>query len=88
MGKWGRRKGLVRILPEVQDECGGERMKEWFAGTRWHPDDVLALRPEWTKQKAMEFLTDCEKHIRDRSIEFGWDAINALLVGWENERDD
>lgn len=54
-------------------------MRNWFAQTRWHPDDVLDLRPKWTKKKARKFLMDNEKSIRETMIEAGWIAIESLL---------
>ena len=45
----------------------------------WKPEDVLTLCPDWTYEQAAEWLADHRNQIQDRSIERGWEVIEALL---------
>jgi hypothetical protein len=50
-----------------------------FARVAWTAEDILTLRPEWTEEKADEWLAQNERHIQDRSVELGWEVIETLL---------
>lgn len=50
-----------------------------YASVRWLPEDVQALRPEWSLEQCAEWLDNNSRHIEDRLVELGWDVINDLL---------
>ena len=50
-----------------------------FARVVWTAEDILTLRPEWTEEKAEEWLAQNERCVQDRSIELGWEVIETLL---------
>ena len=52
---------------------------ETYAKVEWTADDILTLRPEWTKEQAEEFLEMNEKHIQNRLVELGWEVIESML---------
>lgn len=54
-------------------------MNNTYAKVEWTVDDVLTLRPEWTREKAEEFLDINEKHIQNRIVELGWEVIESML---------
>ena len=45
----------------------------------WTAEDILALRSDWSLDEREQWLQDNWGHIRDRSIELGWEVIEALL---------
>jgi hypothetical protein len=57
--------------------------RKWFARVEWTLYDILELCPLWTKETAILFLEDNEKHIRERMVEIGWHAIEHLIGEWE-----
>ena len=57
-----------------------------YAQVAWVVDDILELRPAWTRQQADEFLRANEKHFRDRITEVGWDVWAALMTYSESEK--
>ena len=54
-------------------------MKKFWATVEWSIDDILTLRPEWTREKAEEFLDINEKYIQDRLVELGWEVIETII---------
>lgn len=54
-------------------------MKKRWATVEWSIDDITNLRPEWTREKAEEFLDINEKIIQDKIEEMGRDFIETLL---------
>ena len=56
---------------------GAETFK--YATVKWTVDDILTLRPEWTKERAEEFLDINEKYIQARLVELGWEVIESML---------
>jgi hypothetical protein len=58
---------------------GRGKMREKFATVKWSIEDVLALRPEWTKKKASEFLKDIEDKLEEAMVEEGWNVISYAL---------
>lgn len=53
--------------------------QKFFAAVRWTVDDILTLRPNWSKEKAQEWLENNQSHIQNRLVELGWEVINTLL---------
>ena len=53
--------------------------KTKYAKMSWAVEDVLELRPNWTEEQAMEFLSNNQNRIRDRLIELGWEVIEDLI---------
>lgn len=45
----------------------------------WTPDDVQTLRSDWSLDECALALDKIDKHLVDRSIEFGWDVMDILL---------
>lgn len=45
----------------------------------WTAEDIKTLRPNWTDEQCEEALQGMEKHLCDRSVEFGWAVIEELL---------
>jgi len=58
-----------------------------FAELSWVVDDVLTLRPDWSRERAEEFLNSFEKCIRDRLSELGWKVIATFLGIFEEKKD-
>ena len=56
-----------------------------FAEVAWVIEDILSLRPEWSDEKAEEWLSSNEKYIQEIMIERGWEAIDCLLPAKKNE---
>jgi len=56
-----------------------------FAKVAWVIEDILSLRPEWSDEKAEEWLSSNEKYIQEIMVERGWEAIDGLLPAKENE---
>lgn len=50
-----------------------------YATVTWTAEDVLTLRPQWSKERAEEWLEANQKYVRDRLVELGWDVIETLL---------
>jgi len=50
-----------------------------FAMVSWSVDDILELRPTWTRDDALRFLAQHESHLRERLIEHGWSVIETLM---------
>ena len=54
-------------------------MRTKFARVVWSIDDVLGLRPNWTRIQAAEFLEEIERVLEERMVERGWAVIEDLL---------
>jgi len=52
-----------------------------FADLSWSADDVLELRPGWTRAQALVFLAEHETQLRDRLTEHGWFILDLLIGG-------
>jgi len=50
-----------------------------FARIAWTASDVKELRPNFTDQQCIEAIENCQKLLRDRSIEEGWIILGDLL---------
>jgi hypothetical protein len=50
-----------------------------FAKVSWTVNDILDLRPEWTREQAHQWLVCNNRHLQDRMIESGWEIIKSLL---------
>jgi hypothetical protein len=46
---------------------------------RWSWEDIKELRPAWSKEKCQKWLGENASRIVDRSVEEGWEIIEALL---------
>ena len=51
-----------------------------YADLVWTPEDVLSLRPNWSYEKANDWLAPHENAIRDRLCELGWVVMGALMI--------
>lgn len=74
--KSGGNGGMAALLMGGVKE---EPRKKKYAQIAWTAEDVLTLRPEWTKEQAEDFLCENERQIQDRTIEIGWEVLEALL---------
>lgn len=45
----------------------------------WDAEDVQTLSCALTDEEALDALQKVSKHLRDRSIEYGWEALEVLL---------
>ncbi len=54
-------------------------MREKFATVKWSINDVLALRPEWTRREASEVLESMEDQLEEAMVVRGWEVIHQLL---------
>jgi len=45
----------------------------------WCAEDILTLRPSWTKEQADDFLDENESYLCDGTITHGWAVIESLL---------
>ena len=45
----------------------------------WDAEDVQTLCMNMTDEQALEALQKVSKHLRDRSIEYGWEVLEMLL---------
>lgn len=45
----------------------------------WDAEDVQTLSMHMTDEQALEALQKVSKHLRDRSIEYGWEVLEMLL---------
>lgn len=61
------------VAEQMQSEEPG------YAEVVWKPEDVMKLRPTMTRDRAVEFLESNEGTLQDRTIEFGWQVIEAML---------
>ena len=55
-------------------------MPKKYAALAWTPGDVQTLRPDWSYEKAQQWLEDNEGYIRDRLCELGWEVMEALMI--------
>jgi hypothetical protein len=55
-----------------------------YALVGWSVDDVLSLRPDWSDDRADEFLRKYQRQIVDLMVERGWDAIETFLAEEEH----
>lgn len=46
----------------------------------WDAEDVQTLSMNMTDEQALEALQKVSKHLRDRSIEYGWEVLEMLLA--------
>ena len=46
----------------------------------WDAEDVQTLSMHMTDEQALEALQKVSKHLRDRSIEYGWEVLEMLLA--------
>jgi hypothetical protein len=56
-----------------------------FAEVAWAPDDVQSIRPDWSIEKCVDFLSKFEINIGDRITELGWDVLGTLAMVYETE---
>ena len=45
----------------------------------WVAEDVQTLKPEWTLEQCQAALNRVGKHLKDRSIELGYQVLEDLL---------
>ena len=62
-------------------------MSQEFAKVVWQAGDVQSIRPNWSDERAEQWLADNQRHIQDRLVELGWEVIEDLL-GDEDEDDE
>ena len=69
------REKMIRILKEMDSKA--------TATIVWNIEDIQSLRPNWSTAKCSDWLSDNANGIVDRSVELGWEVIEALL--WHSE---
>ena len=45
----------------------------------WSWTDIQSLKPDWDEQQCRDWLNANGSYIQDRSIELGWEVIEALF---------
>jgi len=50
-----------------------------FAKVTWSVEDILSLRPHWTKRKCREVLLEIEASIENDMVIRGWNTIEYEL---------
>jgi len=55
---------------------------------RWLAEDIQQLRPNWTPEQCEDMLHMVGGHLKDRSIEIGWEILDMLLAINEEANDD
>jgi hypothetical protein len=50
---------------------------------QWSIADIRSLRPDWSKDKCDEVLSDMAGIIEERSIETGWEVIESLIGDYD-----
>jgi len=53
----------------------------------WCEGDVQTLRPDYSDEECQEALDSIGKHLRDRSIEKGWEIMEFLLDDYDREKE-
>lgn len=56
-----------------------EELKK-YAKVCWTPGDVQTLRPSWSLEQAEKWLGENARHIQDRMVEEGWEAMESLML--------
>lgn len=46
----------------------------------WHTDDVLSVRPDLTKDQALDVLLECKSR-HDASVGINWEVIDITAEG-------
>ena len=46
---------------------------------RWHAEDVLELKPEWTLDQCQAFLEKNKRALTDSFVETGWQVLQAVV---------
>lgn len=54
-------------------------MSKEYAKVVWVAEDILTLKPDWTEERAAEFLDKIDRKLQDRTVEFGWGVIESFL---------
>ena len=53
----------------------------------WQIQDIKTLRPEWTDEQCAEFLNEYGNLIQERSVEEGFEIIDACLTMYATDMD-
>ena len=72
----------VGLCPKCHDICRIAPLPDTlrrFAKVSWTVGDLQTLMPNWSDDKAAEWLLAHEKHICSRLVELGWDVIRDVL---------
>jgi hypothetical protein len=54
---------------------------------KWHVDDVLNIRPDLTKDQALDVLLECKSR-HDASVGINWDVIDITASKMFPEQDE
>ena len=54
----------------------------------WTPDDVNCLRPDWTEEQCLDWLSDNWRRIEERSVELGWEVMQDLMDSADPNNDE
>lgn len=61
-------------------------MRSKFAKVTWSVEDILGVRPHWTKKRCAEVLSEIEDGLESDMISRGWDTI-YFLIGSDYDED-
>lgn len=56
-----------------------------FGELRWAAEDIQAVRPSWSLEKAHDWLEKNQKCLRERLVELGYEVIEALIMPEDEE---
>lgn len=59
--------------------------KDFHAKVAWHTDDILSLKPEWSKEMALEFFNDVGEDFAGVLTQYGWEILEIALDNWEQD---
>lgn len=55
--------------------------ERYYAMTRWHAEDVQAIRESWPIERCEAELANIQNRAIDLIVQHGWDVLEQLLPG-------
>jgi hypothetical protein len=59
-----------------------------FAKVSWQTDDIIDLKPNWPREKALAFINEVGKHFEATLNQYGWEVLEITLANWEEEHEN
>ena len=53
-------------------------MEKYYAETRWHVDDLKAIRPDWSDEQCRSWWEEHERAFRDILIQYGNEILSCI----------
>lgn len=67
------------VVDRVNRQIENSTNKPFTINIVWQVEDIKSVRPNWSDERCEKFLDDYEDTISGRSIEEGWEIVNACL---------